>query len=210
MERPHVNVRVSFANADYINVCADFGPSDDRKVITAWQELGDLLAGRSGWHFDIVSTSGGQREALWSLGTFGASLLNIGLDAQARFRCFDYLEDQSQDCSSVADVERWLTGREERAKKPNAAQLELAQADDWWGLKSHRYVAVVSWSDGYYSATVLGAMLDAAFGETLQQAVNRAGEMICDTYDAPPELAAELKLAVELEPSAVDRIRQYG
>lgn len=210
MEPPHINVRVGFANADYINACADFGPSDDRKVIAAWQELGDLLAGRSGWHFDIVSTSGGQREALWSLGTFGAALLNIGLDEQAQFRCFDYLEDQSQDCSIVAEVERWLAGREERAKKPNAAQLELAQADDWWGLKIHRYTAVVSWSDGYYSATVLGAMLDAAFGETLQQAINCVGEMICAMYDAPAALAAELKLAVELEPSAVDRIRQHG
>lgn len=205
---PHSNVRVGF-DIDYGTACAAFGGGDDRSIMAAWRALGDLLAGRSGWHFDVVNL-GFQPEVLWSLGTFGASLLNIQVDQESRFVCFDYEEDRTDCCSDIAAVEKWLANREERAKQPNTAQIELAQHDDWRGLKIHRYTVIVSWSDGYYAAAIRGAMLDATFGETLQQAVNRTGEMICNMYGAPAELASELNLTVELERSAADRIRKSG
>lgn len=205
---PHSNVRVGF-NADYTSACAAFGGADDRGVAAAWRELGDLLAGRSGWHFDVINIRS-RPEVLWGLGTFGASILSIYVDEQARFVCFDDEQERTDHCLDVAAVEKWLADREERAKRPNAAQIELAQADDWRGLKAHRYTVMVSWSDGYYAASVRGAMLDATFGETLQQAVNRTGEMICEMYGAPAELASKLNLVVELERSAADRIRESG
>lgn len=205
---PHSNVRVGFT-ADYSSACTAFGGADDRNVAAAWRELGHLLAGRSGWHFDVTNIRL-RPEVLWGLGTFGASLLSIYVDEQARFVCFDYEEDRTDHCADVAAVEKWLADREERAKRPNAAQVELARADDWRGLKIHRYTVMVSWSDGYYCASVHGAMLDATFGQTLQQAVNRTGEMICGMYGAPTELASELNLVVELDRSAADRIRECG
>ncbi|MBR7833630.1 hypothetical protein KDL01_10165 [Actinospica durhamensis] len=209
MESPQVNVRVGFANADYGNICAELRPSDDREVVAAWWTLAGLLAGRSGWHFDVANW-GPHRTARWGLGFFGAALLSIEVDEAAGFACFDYEEDSTSNHSSISEVEQWLAGREERAKQPNAAQVELAQHNGWWGLKAHRYTVVVSWSDGYYSATVLGTMLDASFGETLQQAVNRAGEMLCGMYGAPTELASELYLVAELERSATDHLRESG
>jgi hypothetical protein len=53
--RPHISVRVNFENSDYYNVCLDYGGG--RARLAAWRDLGDLLAHREGWHFDVNTAS---------------------------------------------------------------------------------------------------------------------------------------------------------
>ena len=73
--RPYAAVRVRFSNADYDNVCNRYGGGPDQ--LEQWRDLGDLLHGRAGWHFNVVNDG----EALWCLGVLGSSLLSIDVDA---------------------------------------------------------------------------------------------------------------------------------
>ncbi len=211
VESPHTNARVGF-DADYYNACLSFGRGGDRTVMAAWRELGDLLAGRAGWHFDIVNKGGAVPEALWSLGLFGESRLNVRVTDAGWFECFDYDGDRTDVCSTIAKVAAWIEGgdREERARKPSDLQRRMASEDDWKVFKFRQNTVLVSWSDDYYSAAILGAAHDTAFGTTLKEAIDRAGEMLCGLFGAPSEIAPELNLVAELDESATSRLRQNG
>lgn len=211
VESPHTNARVGF-DADYDNACLAFGRGGDRTIMAAWRELGDLLAGRAGWHFDIVNAGAAAPEALWSLGLFGASRLNIHVNDVGWFECFDYDEDRTDVCATIADVTAWIedADREERARKPTDLQSEIASGDDWKIFKVHKHTVLISWSDDYYSAAILGAAHDAAFGKTLKEAIDRASEMLCGLFGAPPGIALELNLVVELDGTATNQLRQNG
>jgi hypothetical protein len=108
--RPYVSVRVNFENSDYDNACLDYGGG--RARMAAWRDLGDLLAHRAGWHFDVNTAS--QDKALWSAGMFGESRLNIHVDANGRLACFDYDADKAGEadpattCATIAEVEDWI------------------------------------------------------------------------------------------------------
>jgi len=82
----------------------------------------------------------------------------------------------------------------------------MASADSWKLLKSHPFRLRVSWSDGYYAASV-AALAEASFGRTVAEAINGAGEMICQLFGAPAEFAPDLTLAAELDETAVRHIR---
>lgn len=201
MERlPYQSVRVNFTNSDYRNVCEDFGGGFE--AWPAWQALGNLLAHRPGWHFDVVNRG----EPLWSLGVLGESRLNISVEDDGRFHCYDAGRDDDATLDRVADVEDWLEPREEEARQPSAVLLDIARSDDWRILKAHPFRLYVSWSDGYFAAT-LPALTEAGFGQTLDAAVNRAGEMLCHLFGAPVELARELTMELELDPYATQRLR---
>ena len=73
-QRPYEAVEVG-VDIDYVSACETYGGGPN--FLDSWKELGDLLAYRTGWHFDIVNRG----EALWSLGFFGESLLNISVAA---------------------------------------------------------------------------------------------------------------------------------
>jgi len=197
--RPCGSVRVQFDNSDYDNVCVNFGGGDD--LLPAWRDLGDLLAHRSGWHFDVVNHG----EALWSLGLLGESRLNIHVTEDRRFHCHDHDTDQDDVVDGIPAVEDWLGAREERAKQPSALLLDLARAMDWGVLKSHTFTLRVSWSDGYFAAS-LPDHYDVAFGRTLPEAITGASEMLCRLFDAPAELAEQLTLTTELDTTATRRL----
>ncbi len=201
--RPYTTVRIGNDNDDYDNVCATYGGGSD--LLPAWRDLGDLLAYRPGWHFDIVNKG----EALWSLGLFGESRLNIHVNDDARYHCFDYGQDASADFGDIPSVEAWLTDREEKAKAPSKTILALVRADDWALLKRHPLRLLVSWSDGYYAAS-LPHHYDASIAATLKQAVNGAAQMLCTLLRAPVDLAPEVKLIVELDETATERLRTEG
>jgi hypothetical protein len=197
--RPYASVRVRFSNSNYDNACATFGGGDG--LLPAWRDLGDLLAHRPGWHFDVVN--GG--EAQWSLGLLGESRLNIHVTDEKRYHCHDHDEDQDDVADAVAAVEVWLSNREERAKQPSTTLLKMARAMDWGVFKSHRFTLDVSWSDDYFAAS-LPDHYDAAFGRTLKEAISGAATMLCQLFDAPAELADQLTITVELDETAVRRV----
>ncbi|MGW1364535.1 hypothetical protein ACWCQP_44915 [Streptomyces chartreusis] len=201
MERlPYQSVRVNFANSDYRNVCESFGGGFE--VWPAWEVLGNFLAHRPGWHFDVVNRG----EPLWSLGVLGESRLNVSIEDDGRFRCYDAGRDDDATLDTVADIEHWLEPREDEARKPSAVLLNIARSDDWRILKAHPFRLYISWSDGYFAAT-LPALVEAGFGRTLAEAVNRAGEMLCHLFEAPAELAPELTMELELNADATQGLR---
>ncbi|WP_030935694.1 type II toxin-antitoxin system HicB family antitoxin [Streptomyces sp. NRRL B-24720] len=197
---PYLSVRVNFDNSDYDNVCVTYGGGVDR--LPAWRELGNLLAHRSGWHFDVVNNG----EALWSHGVFGDARLTIFVNQDLRFHCCDHDEDSDTFAADIPAVESWLSGREEGARKPSSTAITFASADNWKYLKLRPIQLRVSWSDGNYSATMPG-LSDASFGHTLAEALDRAAEMICQLLGAPVEVARELTISAELEETAVRQLR---
>lgn len=140
-ERPaHTTVEVGFTNTDYVNVCERYGGGPE--LLDQWRALGDLLAHRAGWHFDVVNDG----QALWSLGAFGGSLLNIHVQADGSYHCLDYLQDkQSRGGStegwlatpSLGEVEKWLEPREAQYRAPtefeksNRARAATTAGSSW-------------------------------------------------------------------------------
>ena len=199
--RPYAEVRVRFDNNDYDNVCDRYGGGPDR--LDQWRDLGDLLHGRAGWHFNVVNDG----EALWSLGVLGSSLLNISVDVdRGGFHCFDYTQDDGDWLDDLAAVEAWLAPREDQAKQIPADYRASMRADDWWLFKGFTFELQVSWSDGTYAAAAK-QLAEVAFGSTLEQGLSNAAEMICSLFEAPRELASQLKLTVELDLSATRALR---
>ncbi|MYS36331.1 hypothetical protein K388_06980 [Streptomyces sp. KhCrAH-43] len=196
----YLSVKVNFGNSDYDNVCDTFGGGIDR--LPAWRELGNLLAHRPGWHFDVVN----QGEALWCLGVLGECRLAIHVTGGLQYHCYDHGADSDTVAADTTAVESWLKGREEAAQQPSPLIIEIASADSWKLLKSHPFRLRVSWSDGYYAASV-AALAEASFGRTVAEAVNGAAEMICQLFGAPVEFSPDLTLAAELDETAVRHIR---
>src|ERR1039457_1481839 len=95
--RPYMSVRVHFDNSDYDNVCLDYGGGQAR--LAAWRDLGDLLAHRVGWHFDVNTASADP--VLWNAGLFGESRLNIHVAGNGGYACFDYDADKAGDPNPV-------------------------------------------------------------------------------------------------------------
>jgi hypothetical protein len=198
--RPYTSVRAGLDNDDYLNVCDTYGGGPERRE--AWLDLGDQLAYRPGWHFDLVNDG----EPLWSLGILGESRLNIHVNPEGKYSCYDHDEDTEVVCTSIPEVEGWLSNREDRAREPSPMLLELARTNDWSILKSHPHELRVSWSDGYYSASLPG-LGEASFAATLKDAINGAAEMLCGLFGAPAALAPQLTLRAELDETAAAQVR---
>ncbi|MEU9158440.1 hypothetical protein AB0D59_49935 [Streptomyces sp. NPDC048417] len=196
----YLSVKVNFDNSDYDNVCDTFGGGFER--LPAWRALGDLLAHRPGWHFDVANRG----EALWCLGVLGECRLAIHVREDLRFHCYDHDKDSDTIAADTTEVESWLQGREETAQQPSDTLLEMASSNSWDLLKRYTFRLQVSWSDGYYAASV-AALAEASFGPTIPEAVDGAAEMICHLFKAPAELASALTLAAELDETAVRHMR---
>ncbi|MEU9191125.1 hypothetical protein AB0D14_42870 [Streptomyces sp. NPDC048484] len=194
-------IQTKFINNDYEAICEAFGGGFEN--LPAWRTLGNLLAGRAGWHFDLNLHNA---EPIWSLGTFGESLLLIHVNDLCQYHCYDHRADDDTTTTDVSAVEAWLEPREEQARRPSATLLEMAQANGWQTLKILPIPLRVSWSDGHFCAATY-PLDEVSFGRTLPEAVNRAAEMICQFLGAPADIAASMTLTVELDASATARIR---
>jgi len=194
-------VRTKFVNNDYETICESFGGGFTS--LPAWRALGQLLVGRSGWHFDFDLNSG---EPTWSIGAFGEALLVVHVNEDAHYHCYDHRADADAIVADIPAVEAWLEGQEEGARRPGATLIEMARANGWQTLKNVPNPLRVSWSDGHFSATAY-QLNEASFAPTLTEAINRAAEMICHVLNAPPEIALEMNLSAELDASAVRRLR---
>ncbi|MGW6015833.1 hypothetical protein [Streptomyces sp. NPDC055210] len=194
-------IQAKFVNNDYEGICEAFGGGFEK--LPAWQTLGNLLSGRAGWHFDVDLHNA---EPVWSLGTFGESLLVIHVNDLGQYHCYDQRADDDTITPDISAVGAWLEPREEQARRPSLTLLQMAHVNGWQGLKSFPITLKVSWSDGHYCASI-HQLDEVSFGQTLPEAVNRAAEMICLFLGAPADVATSMNLAVELDPSATARVR---
>lgn len=200
---PYRQVRVDFSNADYDNVCEAYGGGSAR--IGAWRDLADLLSQRTSWHFELDLAN---HEIGWHLGVLGEARLVITVD-DSGYRCYDHAQDESVICEAVPDVMQWLDEREDAASGPSDTLRALGQADNWAVFKAHHYRVYVTWSDGYFSASIPGFQ-DAAFGLGLAETLDSAAEMICRFFGAPAGLTPQLALVTELDETATAQVRGVG
>lgn len=195
-----VRIDVGF-DFEYLSACETFGGGWE--FTQQWRGLGDLLAHRPGWHFDIVNDG----EAMWSAGAFGASRMNITLNPDGSYHCYDRDEDSEDDFGELAEVEAWLMPREERARSLTDLQREITQSNNWSVLLAMPYEIRISWSDGWYTASVSRLPEEAAFQDTLGGVVHAARELITAYFGAPSSLSEELKVRLVIDESAAATIK---
>ena len=211
----HTTVEVGFDTTDYVRACDTFGGAfgGGDKVLDQWRALGDFLADRTAWRFHI--TYGGY--AMWSLGAFGASLVNIHVKDDGRFYCLDSIEDKLSpadnthawlETTSLQEVEAWLADREAQYRKPSATQMQTFAEEDWRVLRRHVFCVRVTWSDGWYLANVRGLPEETTFEKTLQAVIGSSKAMITRSVQAPPELTAELRVRVEIDDAAAKQFTE--
>jgi hypothetical protein len=198
--RPWDHIRVG-VDVDYETICNQFGGG--WRLFDRWRELGNLLSGRHGWHFDLRGT-----EPAWNFGLFSEGLLVLHVTAQGQFYCHDHTTDSDHVAHNLAQVEAWIDSRTVSAERPSAAAVEMAQSSDWKMLTIIEFRLLVSWSDGSFAGS-WPSHADAVLAPTLQEVLDGAAAQVCALYGAPPELAAELTIRVELDPSAVTQLRQH-
>jgi len=194
-------VDVKFVNGSYRNVCHDLGGGHE--VLDKWVLLGELLAHRPGWHFDVESFN---ETPLWSLGAFGESLLNIHVQPDGSFHVYDHLNDSESSIIVVMEIESWLEEREAGTRQLSPVGRRLMFEDDWWLLRRWVFDVRVTWSDGWFSAAVHELPADASFGRTLQDSVRAAREMIIQFSQAPKELVNHLHVKIGLDEGATTQV----
>jgi hypothetical protein len=213
--RPYRSLTVNFADVDYDCACERFGaenPGIDPVPLSSWQNLGDLLAYRPGWSFDVVNLCAGNRrgEAMWSFGLLGSSLLQITVDRHGRYLCYDHdNDDASAACPTIPEVEAWLATRDGEVAALNETQIAIARENDWQILKTFPFQVHVGWSDGAYHASLPGNW-EPSFDATLSEAVSGVAELICRLHGAPVSLAPKLKITAELDATATDQLRRQA
>ena len=142
------------------------------------------------------------RELLWSYGAFAGSLLNISLDEEGRYACFDYFRDDVTYVHDLSEVSKWIDGREPAAKVKDIIGNEMLASSDWRILRGTTLDLDVSWSDGWYESSVSGLPADATFGRTLAEVVINARQMVAVSVGAPEVVMPEIRFRVHLNSDA--------
>ena len=212
-------VRARFANSDYRNVCATYGAADGHWP--SWDALGELLAPLPGWHFDVVNDGQNPAIPLWSFGLDDASFLNIHVDTEGRYACYDWEADKYPGEVSqarretldggyrgLAGVREWLAARD-GIRLVSLAQRDMASEGNWQILKDIRFPVQVTWTGTEFAATVT-ELKDPVPGATAGEAIAAAAAVICHLHGAPEDLTPELTIAAEFGPAAVRQLVTEG
>jgi hypothetical protein len=196
-----VDVELEFGHPSYVHLAewlhypVDAGPW--------WEQLGDLLGGRPGWHCELTSEG-----LMWSFGALGSSLFNVswhgeGDEVPTGYELFDYDADETLSFGSVDELRVWLEGNEHRHANHLRDNLRgWVMADDWALLKSFPWKAQVTFLDGTWVGTVLGIPADATFAGSLPDLVGQLRELIADAFDAPASVAPDVSLSVRMDRAA--------
>ena len=193
---PYENVEVNFSNPDYRNVCDTFGGGFER--LDDWIALANILAGRPGWHFDIVNDG----QALWSLGDFGGSNLNISVTEDG-FNCYNHSSDDSVVLKNIDLVSSWIEPLEEEGRR---FPIQLAASSNWQVLLSLKFRIRVDVIGDKYCADVKGMAEEEVFGDTLVEVVAFARERIVQYFEAPVELTEKLLIRLDISEKATQRL----
>lgn len=193
-----MSVRVDYP-LDYDTACERYGNPDH---LRRWQDLGDAVAHRSGWHFDLAN--GG--EPMWCFGAFGMALLVIFVNELGRYECFDYYADDSEFPGSVDEVLTWVDARETTALAKGRAPYELVKHDDWKLLGQMPLDLDVTYFDGYFSGSVRNIPGEAVLQPDLPSTVRAAGQLVSDHVGAPREKAATVKFRLHLDVDAASAV----
>ncbi|MGC1238069.1 MAG: hypothetical protein WA860_04690 [Acidimicrobiales bacterium] len=195
---PYELVEVNFDNSDYRNVCDTFGGGFELEI--KWIQLANLLVGRPGWHFDVANHG----MALWNLGDFGSSNLNISVTPEG-FNCYNYLADDSVVLPEIEQVSAWLEPIEDESRHFPA---ELAAALDWEVLLDLKFVLRVDVIGKGYCAEIKGMAGETILGDSLREILDSARRKIIGYFRAPIDLAERLLISAQLNEAAVRLMTQ--
>ena len=201
---PYATVEVNFSNSGYLQVCERFGGGPE--LVPQWTVLGDLLAHRAGWHFDVVNHG----EAVWSWGAFGAAVLSISLTDDGRFRCYDALQQTCRTFTDRQQVDGWLAERDDASRSLSPQARALLAENGWAFLRRHVFVLRVSWADGWFVSDVKGVPHETVFETSLSESVRTARAMLTRFCGAPEALAPDLVVRVEMDEHATRRFLLEG
>jgi hypothetical protein len=196
---PYTTVEVTFGNSGYLQVCERLGGGPE--LVPQWTVLGDLLAHRPGWHFDVVNNG----EVVWSWGAFGTAVLSISLTDDGRFRCYDALEQSSRIFPDRQRVDDWLAERDDPSRSLSAQARTLLAENGWAMLRRHVFLLRVSWADGWFVSDVKGVPHETVFETSVSDSVRTARAMVTRFCGAPEELAHDLVVRVEMDEHATRR-----
>jgi hypothetical protein len=168
-----------------------------------WEELGDLLGGRPGWHCELTNEG-----LLWSFGAMESSLPNFGWhgreDQPAHgYELFDHEADTTLSFDNIALLRTWLEANEHR--HANHLRTELRRwvvHDDWQLLKAFSWKAKVSHEGRSWLGTVDNIPSEATFATDLPALIGQMKELIAAAFDAPADVAAGISPSVRLDESA--------
>jgi len=192
-----VNYNTEYSNAWTTYSQPSLGPK--------WQELGDLLAGREGWHCDVVNSV----ELMWSFGTFRGSLLNIQVLKNGQFGCFDYSEDENQSFELIADVDAWILKREPAARKSDLeTSKDFLSANNWHGLRNFPFELDVDYVDPTYIGVIRGGAHEATFARSLKELIINAKQMIVAYFDSEESMGDQLIIRTHLAEAATKHFSQ--
>lgn len=169
-----------------------------------FEEIGNFLAARPGWHCDLTSDSG----ILWSFGAFGASLFNISPPESAstvtgRFSLFDYDADEVLAFNTIDELRGWLELNEHRHADHAHKLRDMIASLDWAYLKRGSLEARVQFSDGAWIGTIPGLPAEATFGRTLPEVVRALQDMVASVIDVPADVVRDIRFELTVDAAGV-------
>lgn len=196
----HVDVELALGSPTYIVTALSFyGPDAE-----AWFEsVGNLLYGRPGWACSISNTDAGT-ELLWTFGALGSGLFVISYEGNpSTYRVFDYDADDDVTFNTINELREWLDANEPRhADYVRTTLRDMVAADDWWLLKGHTFEVDVTYDGSAWVGTVRKLPVTFSSAPSLPETITAVREAIAHEFDAPQNVAPQIKVQVHLDEEA--------
>ncbi|MCL8026959.1 hypothetical protein [Nocardioides bruguierae] len=203
--RPHgpawdVEVTIDVGTPTYVTLAEQLHGWESK---VWWENLGDLLGGRPGWHCEFTSEG-----LLWSFGPLGSSLFNLSAPenpddySSGVYEVFDYEADTTHRLASTADLLTWLEGNEHRHVDHVRRMKGLASAFDWRVLKNLGVELRVTHDGSSYIGTFPSLPFESAMETDFLTLLTHARQAVARAHDAPEAIAADIDLVVRLDPRA--------
>jgi len=190
-----VEVKIAFGHPNYVNLAESMYGSDSQEW---WEELGDLLGGRSGWHCELTNSG-----LMWSFGPAGSSMFNItapeeGLPTDG-YDLFDYDDDRTIHFDSTHEMREGLEDNESRhTDHLRGIHWELGRAPVWR--------VKVDVDEEVWLGTVEGIPMEVVTAANLPSLLRAARGLVVHAFGAPTGSVSEVKLDAVLSPTAADAL----
>lgn len=167
-----------------------------------WENLGDLLHGRPGWHCDYTSDG-----LLWSYGAAGASLFNIGPPedygfGRGEYEVFDYDEDEVFNFPGTAALQTWLESNEHRHADHLRNLSAFVSGNDWADLSKFDWDARVTYDGSSFIGQVPKVPSEMVAGPDLKAVLKGLQELMAYAFGAPQEAARHVRVNARLDSNA--------
>lgn len=176
-----------------------------------WEDLGELLGGRPGWHCEFTAQG-----LLWSFGPLGSSLFNIspsttmpGNDpAQEAFvwdrgyELFDYELDETVHLQDTVALRTWLEANESRHDGHLRSLGALVSGDGWADLGRFEWEARVTHDNSTFIGEVPKVPSEMVVADDLPGVILALQELMAHVFGAPVSAARHVRFKLVLDSKA--------